>query len=380
MRCTAKSVATFGLMALLAIPVSAQAEDEAEIATIATLEPSNGQRVLLPDIALQHMTDGHAVLIDGASRRVLATLPLGFSGNATVSHDKASFFVATTYYDRGNRGNRVDVLEVYDGKTLKFQREAVLPSKHAQATPYRPYLVASAHDNFVFVQNATPASSVSVVTPASGGFAGEVATAGCFGIYAAAQNDARFSSLCGDGSMLSITLDAAGHETARQRSAKLFDPAKNPLFIEAERWNEKLVMLTFQGEVHVIDNRGPAASQDAPWSFIPAGSTWRPGGYQPLAVDQAHGQLFVTMHEKSFDGSHKAASNEVWQIDLASHKLVRRLPIAGLVSIALPQTPTPALFGLNEDGDFLTYSLADKPVKTGEVKAVVSFAVSITVN
>ena len=72
--------------------------------------------------------------------------------------------------------------------------EISVPNKHAQSMPYRGSVRTSADGRFVYLQNATPAQSVSN----------------------------RFSTLCGDGTMLTVTLDDNGQPVDRQKSDKFF--------------------------------------------------------------------------------------------------------------------------------------------------------------
>ena len=65
------------------------------------------------------------------------------------------------------RGERVDVLEVWDSETLAFKYEVVLPPKRAQALNYRGLVRPTGDGRFVLVQNATPATNSTVPMPAT---------------------------------------------------------------------------------------------------------------------------------------------------------------------------------------------------------------------
>jgi methylamine dehydrogenase heavy chain len=290
-------------------------------------------------------------VIDGHSFKFLGNLPIGFSGQIAGSADRSKIYVATTYYDRGNRGHRADVLEIYDARRLAFEREIVVPGKHVQGVPYNAYLVPSVHDRFVLLQNATPASSVTVVDPVAGAVVAELPTAGCFGIYPSPVDETVFSTLCGDGTAVTIGVDAAGKERFRHRSARFFDPVNDPVYIEAGKLGGRLVLLTFKGDVHILDAAGDTLVQSRVWSLIGADDTkgWAPGGYQPFAVHAATGQIFVGMHANAFDGSHKYPSQEIWQADLNTGHIMRRVPEAGAVALAVTQDSSPVLFALNHD-------------------------------
>jgi methylamine dehydrogenase heavy chain len=336
---------------LLALPLTIAADIAAEQATVAILPPDDGYRLYIPDISFAHMADGHASVIDGHDFKFLGNLPIGFSGQIAASANRSKIYIATTYYDRGNRGHRTDVLEIYDARKLAFEREVVVPAKHVEGVPYNAYLVPSVHDRIVLLQNATPAASVTIVDPAAGKVLAELPTAGCFGIYPSPTDELVFSTLCGDGSAVTIGMDASGHERFRHRSAKFFDPVNDPVYIEAGTLGSKLVLLSFKGNVHIIDISGDTAVQNTVWSLTGADDTkgWAPGGYQPFAVHAASGQIFVGMHANAFEGSHKYPAQEIWQADLKTGHILRRVPASGAIALAITQDASPVLFALIRD-------------------------------
>jgi methylamine dehydrogenase heavy chain len=297
------------------------------------------------------MADGHASVIDGHNLKFLGNLPIGFSGQIVGSTDRSKVYVATTYYDRGNRGHRADVLEIYDARKLAFEREVVVPSKHVEGVPYNAYLVPSIHDRYVLLQNATPASSVTIVDQAAGAVLAELPTAGCFGIYPSSADALVFSTLCGDGTAVTIGVDATGQERFRHRSAKFFDPVNDPVYIEAGTTGSKLVLLSFKGNVHILDASGDMIVQDTVWSLTGPDDTkgWAPGGYQPFTVHAKKAQIFVGMHANASEGSHKFPAQEIWQADLKTGHIVRRVPVSGAVALAVTQDESPVLFALNRD-------------------------------
>ena len=61
----------------------------------------------------------------------------------------------------------------------------------------------------------------------------EIATAGCVLVIPSGPN--RVSSLCDSGRLLTVTLDAQGHEAARAMSQPFFDAGIDPLFVQGIR-------------------------------------------------------------------------------------------------------------------------------------------------
>src|SRR5690606_39834578 len=115
------------------------------------------------------------------------------------------------------------VLQEFDVETLSVKREILLPEKMAQVAPSNAILNISADEKLAFVQNATPATSVTVVNLETGKVVAEVPTPGCFGTFPAAKGQ-RFSSLCGDGSMAALASTAKAEDPARCGSRKISIP------------------------------------------------------------------------------------------------------------------------------------------------------------
>jgi methylamine dehydrogenase heavy chain len=323
---------------------------------VVTLGPSNGHRLYVQDFAPAHAPDTKILVFNGDNFKFLGETPNGFFGLFAISGDGATLFSATTFFSRDDHGARTDVVELYDTATLALRGEIPISAHRAQSTAFAPYLTQSAGGAYLFVQNATPGSSVSVVDLGHKRMLAELETAGCFGIYPSPVAAGRFSSLCGDGTAITVSFDADGHETARRRSAKLFDPDNDALFIAGAPGSDKTVFVSFLGNVHVIDFSGPVAAQDAPWPLVTgddAANGWRPGGYQLAAYSRATGQLYVAMHAHGYEGSHKNAADAIWRVDLASHAIKARGAGGGATYLAVTEGPKPLLFTLNIDASVI---------------------------
>ncbi len=120
-------------------------------------------RIYIADIALNHIADGKLHVVDAQNGNYLGVIGTGFTGQFILSNDKREIIIATGYYSRGQRGERVDVVEVWDADTLSFKYEIAISEKRASALNYEGLLRLSADGRWLFVQNATPATSVTVV-------------------------------------------------------------------------------------------------------------------------------------------------------------------------------------------------------------------------
>src|SRR5271156_2073298 len=92
---------------------------------VATLPvPASKHWVWVNDFVFPHMSDGMAYLIDGDSGRYLGTLSTGYSfAHVLLSPNGKLIYSPETYFSRGTRGTRTDVVTVYDAGTLKAAGE-----------------------------------------------------------------------------------------------------------------------------------------------------------------------------------------------------------------------------------------------------------------
>lgn len=294
-------------------------------------------RAYVSDIAISHIGDGKLHVIDTDTGDYLGVIGSGFAGQVTYSPDGSEILLATGYLSRGQRGERTDIVEVWDANTLAFKYEIEIVPKRAMALNYRSTIRTSADGRWVFVQNATPASSVTVVDLQERKMVAEIPTPGCWGIYPPAGRSDRFSTLCGDGTVATILLDGEGNAASRNVSDKLFDADKDAWFIQGEQDGSTYRFVSFLGNIAVVDLGGDTARLVETWAMVRSTADrkagWRPGGYQPLAVHAASGRLYVAMHPGGAEGSHKNPAKEIWAFDLKTKKRVARMP--GHAAIAL---------------------------------------------
>lgn len=356
-------VAVFASIACMA--AFAFAEPRYETLSVVRLPEPTPHRVYISDIAINHIIDGRLHVIDGDELKYLGLISTGYAGNATLSFDRKEIFVATTYYSRLSRGERTDVVDIHDAQTLEHKGEIAIPARHAQALPYKGLIRPSADGRWLFVQNATPASSVTVVDLKSRKFAAEIPTPGCWIVIPSQADGSRFSTLCGDGTLQSIVLNDNGSAKSRTRSARFFPPGEDPLFVQTDNIGDRYFFVSYKGQVHAADLSGDEPRLEAPWplaSGAEARKGWRPGGYQLLAVHRKTGRLFVSMHADGGEGSHKNPAKEIWVFDLAKKKRVARLPGHNAIAIAVSQADQPKLFAI--DGvkmGLAVFDAGDKP-------------------
>ncbi len=330
----------------------AGADSFPEKQTVVTAPPAGPHRVYVSDIAINHMVDGRLHVIDVDAARYVGVIPTAFAGQSVLSPDRREVYVSTTYYSRLTRGTRTEVIDIWDSATLTHKGEIVIPDRRAQALNYKGLITVSTDGRWLFVQNATPASTVSVVDLRQRRLASEIATPGCWLALPVSSAPQRFATLCGDGTLETITLDEAGGLKSQVRSEPFFDADRDPVFVHAETIGDRHFFVSYLGQVHEVD-----LSQDRPkalarWSLAQGADAkkgWRPGGYQLFAVHAASGRLFVAMHPGGAEGSHKNPAAEIWAFDIASRKRVGRMPGHNAIALAAVQGTAPRIVALDAE-------------------------------
>jgi methylamine dehydrogenase heavy chain len=280
----------------------------------------------LSDIIL-HRT----ALFDADSGGLLGTITsgspgVGFAILPLVSPDHREVYLAESYFSRGVRGERTDVVTIYDARTLEPLNEIPLPPKRAEYFPGNASSALSDDGRFLAVFNLTPVTSLSIVDARARSFMSEVATPGCSLVYSAGPR--RFFMLCANGEALLVTLDDSG-AASLARSERFFDPQKDPITEKAVRHGDEWLFVSFGGMVHPVDVAGEKFRPGEPWPLFDdtdRRASWRIGGGQMLALHGPSGRLYALVHQGGPD-SHKDAGTEVWVYDLATRKRVQRVPM-----------------------------------------------------
>lgn len=317
------------------------AELPAETLGTSTLAGKTTERVYVGDVAIAHIVDGRVRVFDARGGKLLGMIATAYGGNFVLSPKADEIYVATTYFTRLARGERTDVLEAYDTQSLRPKWEVVLPTKRAQTLNYRGLVSVTANGRFALVQNATPATSITVVDLAERKVAGEIPTPGCWGTLPSATQPLRFAMLCGNGTVATVTLDDKGAPADRQVSDKLFDADADAWFATGEQIGDRWHFLSFKGVLHEMDVAGPKAVRKSSKDLITAAQKkqgWRPGGYQAFALHPSGRWLVAAMHDGGREGSHKLPAKELWMWDLQSGQRIATAPGQGSASLVFSKS------------------------------------------
>jgi methylamine dehydrogenase heavy chain len=300
-------------------------------------QPARAHWVWASDVLLRR-----SALLDLDSGRMLGQVNGGFGPTvALFSARRGEIYVPETHYSRGSRGERADVLTVYDGASLTPVAEVVLPPRRAINALPTANAALSDDERFAAVFNSVPGTSLSIVDVEQRALTAEVSTPGCSLAYTAGPR--RFALLCGDGSLLLLALDEAGRELAKTRSRPFFDPDADPVTEKAVRVGDEWLFVSFEGRVVPVDVSGAEPRFGEPWSLLDAADradSWRIGGSQHLAVHAASRRLYSLVHQGGAD-THKEPGTELWVYDLATRTRVDRVALRhpGLTFLGEPVEP-----------------------------------------
>ena len=315
---------------------------------VATLPvPASKHWVWVNDFVFPHMADGMAYLIDGDSGRYLGTLSTGYSfAHVILSRDGKLIYSPETYFSRGTRGTRTDVVTLYDTRTLSPVGEIAIPPKRSSNLPMIANQVTTDDDRFLLIYNFNPGQSVTVVDTKLRKFVREIETPGCALIYPTGPRS--FFSVCGDGSLSLVALDDNGAAT-QKRTQPLFNMASDPVTEKAVRVGHVWYFVSFDGRIYPL-TVGPRQAAVGPTWWLTTEAErkagWRPGGIQQLAVDVRRSRLYAIMHRGGVE-THKDPGKDVWVYDLATRQRVQQFTLKNLSSsIQLSTDAQPLLYSI----------------------------------
>ncbi|OUJ12344.1 amine dehydrogenase large subunit [Acetobacter okinawensis] len=335
---------------------------QTEQSDVVTLKPYSPHTVLVEDAVYTHNKDGRVNVVDADKGVLLGMVQAAYNPNVVLAPDASRFYVGETTWERGNRGARNDLLAEYDALTLKLMVDEKLPSR-ALVTPKRNNLAISADGARVYVYQMSPANAVEVVDTKDHKVTHTVEVPGCALAYA--WGNAGFSSLCGDGSLSNVSLEADGKASVTH-TAPFFEPDKDGIFEQSPSVAKdgSTYFISYSGKVYPTILSANSTVQPA-WSLqvgaglkpasdasAPFEVTWRPGGWQMSALHKATHELYVLMHRGTF-WTHKDAGTEVWVYNTETHQRIRRMPLkVASTMVGITQDEAPLMFTTDEEGNF----------------------------
>ena len=322
-----------------------------EVATVETLPDNQGEEWFwISGNRAPSFADGQAYLFSETGKR-LGQVSTGFWFNSLVNaHKRDEIVTVETYFSRGTRGERTDVVVMRDAITLNVKGEIEIPGKRMNAVRNDGLAVLTEDERYLLVVNYTPAQSISIVDLDKAMFVEEIETPGCSVLYAAGNRD--FYSICGNGGFMQIKIGDDGRVVSRTRSQPLFDPVNDFLTISASRIGNTWYFVSRQNNVYAILMDGDRIELLNTWSLTTQSERedeWIISGFQHTATHAERGELFVLMHQGAPD-TFEEPGTHVWVYDVKTQQKAREIELDGLggsSGIAVTQDSTPRLYTLD---------------------------------
>ncbi|MFR0690840.1 amine dehydrogenase large subunit [Enterobacterales bacterium AE_CKDN230030158-1A_HGKHYDSX7] len=324
--------------------------------------PPSPHRAYIVDVEFENFIAGRVTVVDPEQKKMLGMVSTGFVAPSTLSRDAKTLFSADTFYSRGTRGVRTDVLTAWDTSNLRPKWEVEIPAKRASILTQKYALGTSSDDRFVYIYNFTPSTSVTVVDTQEKKVASEIAISGCVLNYPVGKRS--FASLCGDGQLQITKVGDDGKEVGRSQTP-FFDPNKEKLNERGLAVGETYYFVTTDGVVKPVDVSGDKPKMLPSWSLTTDEERkkgWGTGGWQLMAVAPKLNRLYVLMHEEHSAGKWEDPSPFIWVYDLKTQKKIGTLEAPKPVwSLHATTDDKPLLLGTDIEGGLQIFDL-----KTGK--------------
>ena len=337
------------LAVLVAVAGQSHAEFTPEFATTEVLpDPAGQQWFWLYGFRAPNMGDSRAFLMDENGQQ-LGQLNMGFWAKTVINAPARNEIITLeTYFSRGTRGERTDVVVTYDERTLSPVSEVIIPPKRLNAVKTRHMAELSEDEKFLLVVNYTPAQSVTIVDLDAGTFVEEVETPGCSVLYAAGQRD--YYAICANGSFLQLKLDDSGHVVKRRRTEPLFDAVGDFLTISGSRIGDTWYFVSRDYNIYGITMAGDDISLQGKWPLLSddeRDDSWMIAGLEHTTAHEASDRLYVLMQQGEAD-VFEGPGSAVWVFDTNTMEKQQEIAMQELtMSIAVSQDDKPRLYALD---------------------------------
>ena len=344
------------LLLSLVFPAAAELprDELGQVETLPAVYPDSW--VFAHDVSFMHMSSGKFILldIDGETLREYykGMVNSSYIGFFAVARSKPEFYVLDNFYSRGWRGERVDVITVYDKRTLAPLDEVLVKDgKRAEMLPSKHVMRLIDDDRLLLFYKFSPATSVGVMDTSKRKIAATIPLPSCAGVYPTGERG--FSALCGDGSMMSWRLRENGKVKSSERVPRFFNVDEDALFEKpaiVEAGGGRMAYFpTFLGNMQEIDLSATVAKPGAKWALTneaERAAGWRPGGAWPAAA--AGDSIYLLMHKDGGEGSHKNPGSEIWVYDTRSKQRRQRIVLQSpAIALDITAGDTPRIVTTN---------------------------------
>ena len=345
MRVTVSSV-----VCLFIISASVRAEIAAETITTSTMATPQPSWFIVYGLKIP------AYIFDANDGQMQGLLSLSdYTPALQPNLARHEFYAVESFYSRGDRGERSDMLSIFDMSTLTAKAEVTIPQK-SESSMYRRHIGLLGDNRHVAILNMTPGQSVSIVDVENREFVGEIATPGCSTIMPVERSS--FLLICGDGTLQLIRLGADGKEANRSRSDVFFSVNDDPIGDTPVATQSGWLFQSYGGVIYEASVDGDRVNIAATWSLLDPSDVaggWRIGSDEPMAHSHEHDLLYTLMHVGTLDERDNPAT-EVWVFDRQQQQRLARLQLETPVhNVMVTQEAVPKLLLLDENAAVSVY-------------------------
>jgi methylamine dehydrogenase heavy chain len=216
--------------------------------------------IMVHDFNFMALADGRGAVVDVADpvNPLKGMVSIAQFGNVLLPRTKAEIYTAETYYTRLSRGERTDVITIWDKANLKPKGEIILPGgkRHQQVT-YKNTFQFTNGEKWALVSNFTPAQSVTVVDLEGRKVLSEIDLPGCSLIYPTGPRG--FTTFCADSTFSTLQLAEDGKLASTTTSKPVLDLDKQPLFGMPAMVGQTAWFVSYYGVVKGFDLSGAVA-------------------------------------------------------------------------------------------------------------------------
>lgn len=332
----------------------------AESHVTARLSPMHARRLFVLDTAFPAAEAARTYVLDGSTGAIEGMFNQAYWPNFAVSPDGSELYAVDSYWEKHTRGKRSDYLVVRDAQTLEVKEDVPLPQGRLLIVSKKYNFDVTPDGAYGLTYNLAPSTAVTVTDLRARKTVGYIPVPGCGLIFAQAPQ--RFSTLCADGSLATVSFDSAAQATTR-RAEHVFDAKADPAF-EHSGWDKKAQMLylvTYRGDVVPVNLSGDLAVAGQRWPLATdaeRAAGWRPGGWQVSHMHYADHRLYVLMH-RGRQWTHKESGTEVWGFDTATGRRIARIALKEPAqSVALSQDDDPLVYTITDSQRIAAYRAA----------------------
>jgi len=352
----AASAATSSAHAQQSFPQPLPEEPIPAVATLPERYPDS--YVFVHDLHFKSILDGRAAIVDVSAPAfaVKGQVPVAQFGTLLPSVSGSEIYTGETFLSRLTRGERTDVISIWDKATLAPKGEIVLPGgKRGMFVTLKNAMQFTNGEKWMLVFNFTPGASVTVVDLEGRKILGDIDLPGCSLVYPTGVRG--FTSLCADGTLMTVLLDAAGAARSTTSSKAVNDIDNDPWFMTPAMVGRTAWFVSFKGKLRGFDLSGDKPRDLGGFAMVPgdAAKGYRPGGWQVASADAA-GRVYVLMDPNGEPGSHKNGGTEVWVADTAKKAVARKVAMKNhTLSIEVTAGAKPYLVAARPDGNLDVY-------------------------